>query len=130
MSKGRRRERQADELYSNAGYETFRPPRSKFGETDMLGLFDIMAVKVGEPVRFIQVKSNQVSDVNGWIRNARRFCDPDYVALDYLVCHDYNGWRFIQESADGYETVFDERKHDCNMGEGITEYIRNGEYTE
>ena len=123
--KGNRRERQAEQMYQRAGYKTEICRGLRWGRTDWFGLFDVMAIKEGHKVRFAQVKSNQVSDVNGWIAKARRFCDPKHVALDYLVCHDYKGWRFIQESADGYETVFDERNEDCDMGEGLTEFLRH-----
>lgn len=87
-----------------------------------------MAVKNNKPVRFVQVKSNQVSDVSGWIEDARRFCDPEFVALDYLVCHDYVGWRLIRpDGGTNYRVVLDEREQDCNMGEGVIEYLRREE---
>lgn len=143
MSKGKRRERQAAELYERAGYETFRPQESKFGETDMFGLFDILALGNGE-VRMAQVKSNRAAGLEAWTdevteRFAENGTHPAGIYADYLVCHDREGWRFIG-ACDGtgqWEVFVDEREgHDplespwsigsgtsYDMGEGVVEYL-------
>ena len=123
--KGNRRERQAEEMYQQAGFKTEICRGLRWGNTDWFGLFDIMAIQGGEKVRFVQVKSNQVHKVDDWIAKARRFCPSEHVDLDYLVCHDYEGWRLIREGDDGYTTVYDERDDVCKMGEGLTQYLKN-----
>lgn len=130
MSKGKRRERQADDIYADAGYVTFRPPRTKYDETDIFGLFDLLAIGHGH-VRLIQVKgtSSNVAygpwfeAVKGWVHdNVRR--PPRSLVHDFVICYDREGWRLIGEGGDGPETFVDERELDCNMGDGLREYLR------
>lgn len=54
--------RAEDDLIAD-GYRTWRTRRQRFGNMDMFGLFDVVAVhpKPGMMMRFIQVKTNYVS---------------------------------------------------------------------
>lgn len=149
MTKGKRRERQASELYEQAGYETFRPQESKWGETDMFGLFDILAIPGRHEdrtaihpretsVRLAQVKSNRASGIEQWCRDVTGLLGGP-VKADFLVCHDREGWRLLCPYSDKMHKkpvpidsiepyiLVDERELDCNMGEGIIEYLRRDE---
>lgn len=130
MSKGKRRERQARDIYEAAGYETFAPQESKFGPTDMFGLFDFLAVPTGEgaygPSHLAQVKSNQTRGIAAWMQEARRFHKRRGLVVRYLICYDGEGWRVDAPNDDSstYTTVVDEREEDAKMGEPYTEYLR------
>jgi Holliday junction resolvase len=124
--KGERREREACELYENAGYRTERSVKSNRFDTrsDWFNLFDIMAVAPGEQLRFAQVKSNTATGVREWMTDVTRFAPPT-VTLDFLVCHDREGWRLIQPhfGDQKYVTVVDERAEDGEMGESLTQHL-------
>lgn len=126
MSKGKRREREAAELYEQAGYETYRPQESKWGETDIFGLFDVLAIKPGEDSLFAQVKSNRVRGIREWFRDVEDVLGPGPARVHYLVAHDGEGWRLAQRSGDGYEWFVDERDRDVTMGAGVVEYLSDG----
>lgn len=142
MSKGYRREKQAAELYNKAGYETYRPPRTKFNETDMWGLFDMIAVpgtddnnkrvlRENAPIRFVQVKSNRASGIEAWCTEvAERFRGP--CVADFLVCYDREGWRLLSPTLKrndngtvAHETLIDERGLDCEMGGVLVSYLQD-----
>lgn len=123
MSKGKRRERQAAELYEGAGYETFRPQESKFGETDMFGLFDILAINADGNVVLSQVKANQTRGLAEFDANAQLFIQHPNIDVHYLVCVDRQGWRLSEFEPSGYHWAVDERDMDCSMGEGVIEYL-------
>jgi Holliday junction resolvase len=123
--KGARREREACELYEAAGYRTERSVKSNAYDTrsDWFNLFDIMAIEPGGHIRFAQVKSNTASGVRDWMEQAERLAPPD-VALDFLVCHDREGWRLLKPHEEArYVTVVDERKGDEPMGGHLVEYL-------
>lgn len=140
--KGKRRESEASKIYEQAGYETYRPQESKWGETDMFGLFDMIAVpgtddnnkrvlRENAPVRFVQVKSNRASGIEAWCTEvAERFRGP--CVADFVVCHDREGWRLLsptlKRNEDGtvaHETLIDERELDCEMGSVLVNYLEN-----
>lgn len=130
MSKGKRRERQAAELYKRAGYETFRPQESKWGETDMFGLYDMVAHKPTMRTHWVQVKSNRAAGIRSWCENARRFLGPHSRPL-MAVCYDQEGWRVLRPTAPGhperaFTAVVDERDEECEMGELVVEYLQGG----
>jgi len=43
MNTGKETEQAAVDLYEQAGYETYRPPKAKYGEQDVFGLYDLLA---------------------------------------------------------------------------------------
>lgn len=132
--KGKRTEREAASLYEDAGYRTFRPQESKFGETDMFGLFDVLAILprrfediVANPVRLVQVKSNTASGIHEWVEETQEFLQPG-VTAEYLVKTDREGWRLMKpvnvtDTGWTYRTEVDERKQDVNIGEGVRAYL-------
>lgn len=122
MTKGQRNERKAAECYQAAGYETYRPETSKWDENDVFGLYDMLAFKPGE-LRMIQVKTNRAAGVRSWMPTARAFESVSGVCVDFAVRHDREGWRLMQPTSDGYETVYDGRDSDANMGEGLSAFL-------
>lgn len=125
--KGDRRERDAVEIYNGAGYRCERAVQANYGtRSDWFGMFDIMAMAPGTDFRLAQVKSNTASGVQDWMRRVERLLPPGLEA-DFLVCHDRQGWRMLRpvEGDQSYETVVDERKMDCNMGEGVRDWLKN-----
>lgn len=122
--KGDRRERQAEKFYEQAGYKTEKSQGMRWDRTDWFGHFDLMAVRKDE-MRFVQVKSNGARGIEDILRWAKRYL-PAGIKLDMIVAHDREGWRLMHLWPDGdtYTTAVDEREMDCNMGEGVVEYLR------
>lgn len=130
MSKGKRRERQAAELYQQAGYATYRPQESQWGETDMYGLFDMLAIGHGE-TRLVQVKATSSRvPYTGWFDSVEKWVTesgirPPYSMYhDFLICYDNEGWRLIGETQEGPETLVDERDSTDKMGKGVVEWLQ------
>lgn len=125
--KGARRERQLRDLYERAGYETFSPQESKYGETDIFGEFDVLALgPEPEPVHLVQVKANQPASIRAWCEPALEYA-RDGVRVRLAVCYDREGWRFIDPVPGGHQTVLDERDQDVPLGEGVVEFLHGGE---
>jgi hypothetical protein len=125
MSKGDRRERQAVDLLQRGGFATYRPATVKFGENDVFGLFDILAVKPDHgAVKAIQVKSNRATGINAWARHTALFRSLGW-ETEYWVPEDMMGWRIIEcFGADSHVQSYDERSHPCDMGEGVVKLLR------
>lgn len=129
MSKGNRRERQALQLYSEAGWMAYRPATVQFGENDVFGLFDVLAVDPGSGrCHAVQVKSNSASGVRGWMRKVWPFRNAGWRPF-YAVPHDGEGWRILAPPRDddsrAYTAVVDERETDGNMGEGVVRWLND-----
>lgn len=126
MSKGSRRERECVEHYQAAGFATYRPATVRYGENDMFGLFDVLAVSPRhDRVHAVQVKSNTASGIRSWQRQTWLFRALDWRTL-YAVPVDKRGWRLLEATDSGTETLVDERELDCAMGQGVREYLRMG----
>ena len=130
MSKGSRREREAVELYQRAGFATYRPATVRFGENDIFGLFDLLAVSPShDSVRAVQVKSNQPSGLSGWRRHTDLWRRLGWVT-EYAVPVDNAGWAIYDAGKDPVDgrrparLAFDESETDYDMGDGIVEYLR------
>lgn len=127
MSKGTRREREAVELYQRARMAVYRPATVRFGENDMFGLFDLLALSPRHTsVHAVQVKSNGARGISKWTRHTELFRQLGWRTF-YLCPHDNQGWRLIE--CDGYGThgltVVDERDSNVPMGEGIVRYLED-----
>lgn len=129
MSKGSRRERQAVELYQQAGMGTYRPATVQFGENDMMGLFDLLAFSPSHSsVHAVQVKSNRAVGIRAWGRHTRLFRRLGFRTF-YLVPYDSQGWRLIEcETKLGGGTVSKDRVDErdssgVQMGSEVTEWL-------
>ena len=122
MSKGSRREREAVELYQRARMAAYRPATVRFGENDMFGLFDLLAVSPRHThVHAVQVKSNGARGIGKWNRHTELFRQLGFRTF-YLVPYDNQGWRLI-ECDGGTNDVVDERNENVPMGEGIVYWL-------
>lgn len=139
MSKGKRNEREAAEIYEAAGFDTFRPQESKFGETDMFGLFDILAIKPDShtETRFVQVKTNRPEGVEAWVEEAYPYAGLGRL-VEMVVAYDGHGgphpvpkrWRLIQPEPMGDAVEPEDRVDERNdtvpaEGEGVAEYLED-----
>lgn len=135
--KGQRNEKAAADLYEKAGYETYRPPRARGGPTDILGEFDLLAVRPGEgPMRFVQVKTNGATGKEDFAERTIGYSFP-FTVVELLVRYDGKPgphtpgprWRLLQPFADPsqrMETVLDEREDDVpDSGEGLVEFLQD-----
>jgi len=126
MSKGTRNEREAVEFLQEAGYATYRPATVRFGENDMFGLFDVLALGPSQPMRAIQVKSNRAVGIKAWRRHTALF-RAHGMLTEYWVRIDNAGWRVIVCTDDGRETVVDEREHTETIGTQLLEYLESSQ---
>lgn len=123
MGKGARRERQAAELFRSAGWAVYRPATVKYGENDVFGLFDLLAISPAHSrVRAVQVKSNGARGIRAYQRQTWLWRRLGW-RCHYLVAYDDEGWRYINVYDDGWCNVVDERDRDCAMGEAVTEWL-------
>lgn len=147
MSKGSNNEREAASLLHAAGYAPYRPATVRFGENDVWGMFDVLAVSPdSRPDRFVQVKSNGPNGPSSFFRKAWLFAS-ERRRVELWSKYDGEGWRIdqaacggVQESSDGrkqgYRTAYDERDDDrvaghrgtpLNLGDGVVEWLQRGE---
>ena len=116
--KGDRRERQARTILQEDGYNTESPNSTPYQQqvVDFFEVFDIMAVKPGEPVFFVQVKSNTARGIRTFHKECIEQQIPfDHVRVEFWVCHDGEGWRIFEITENGHEKVYDERDTNKNV---------------
>lgn len=124
--KGNRRERQAQRLLEEMGYEVSIAKNHKWGANDYFNLYDILAVHPEKKPKLIQVKSNGTGGALGKTgRKSADLVNTDYIDIEYWVCYDYDGWKVRRMDDDGEWTVLlDERDEDANMGEHLLREYR------
>lgn len=124
MTVGTRREREARDLYEAAGYDTFSPPRTKFGDNDIFNQFDILAAKYAATPRLVQVSTN-ANGRKDFMVDAATFWSRGFVP-EYIQVYKREGWRLMQpvDGTGEWETIVDDREHDGGMGAGIVEYLK------
>ena len=126
MSKGSRRERELVQILQKAGMATYRPATVRYGENDMFGLFDVLALSPShQKVHAIQVKSNRAVGIRKWTRNTQLFRNIGWIT-HYAVPVDKQGWRLLTCSSEGIDTTVDERTEDTSMGDCIADYFSGG----
>lgn len=126
MGKGSRRERECAALFQRAGFATYRPATVRFGENDVWGLFDVLAISVHGRLWAVQVKSNRASGIRAWTRHTRLWRRHGFVTA-YAIPVDGEGWRLVECTDDGTHDLVDERDADVNMGEGVVAYLEDVE---
>jgi len=131
MSKGSRRERELVELLKNAGMATYRPATVRYGENDMFGLFDVLAISPSHSAVYaIQVKSNKAVGIEKWGRNTQLFRSIGWETY-YAVPVDNQGWKLLdpgEEPNDGRKSaavLVDESELNGSMGEHITGFFEH-----
>lgn len=124
MGKGDRRERQAVSLLQRAGYATYRPATVRFGENDMFGLFDVMAMAPHRPPRAVQVKSNRATGIRAWTRHTSLWRAHGFLT-EYWVPVDNRGWRVIAARDNGHMDVYDGRGSPHAIGDGLVRWLQS-----
>lgn len=109
---GKTSERKAESVYNTAGYRTWTPPKAKFREQDVFGLFDILCLGHGQ-LRAVQVKTNAARGIEKWSTDAGHVEDVvDGLNAEMIVRYPDEGWRLLQPTDGGYTVVFDGREID------------------
>lgn len=119
---------------------TYRPATVRFGENDMMGLFDVMAFSPSHPrLLAVQVKSNSATGIRGWKGHTKLFRELGMKTL-YAVPIDNEGWVIYdcgQEPDDGRRAarvVVDEREMDHisshrgtegSLGDGVVQWLKS-----
>jgi hypothetical protein len=109
MSNGRTYEKDVLNLYQQAGYRTYLPPKAKFREQDVFGLFDLLAFG-HDRLEAVQVKgSRDAAGINDWFEDARVF-EEILTDLRLSFIHRSEGaWRVARTTPDGWTWVYDGR---------------------
>lgn len=129
-TKGKRNERHCREIYETAGFAAYSPQESKWGETDIYNLFDVLAVDPTgcHRVHLVQVKTNAARGIQTWVQDAARFATPHTRPL-MAVRHDRDGWRVlgVDDAQDGYTTLCDGREHDATIGQAYLQWLQSSD---
>jgi len=92
-AKGNRTERKAEDRLKEQGYSCSRMPHTRYGDSDHFNLFDILAVQPGEPVKFIQVKTNTPPNLSEFKEKALETAPLKHGEIEIWTWHDYQGWK-------------------------------------
>lgn len=118
-SKGDRREREAKELLEEQDYIVHKKVNNQYDSGDIYGLFDLVAVKPSEKVKFIQVKSNGTGgELGNTMDEAAELLPLEHVEVEFWIAYDYEGWRVLRMREEWMELV-DERGKSSAMGEHL-----------
>jgi len=123
MGKGAKNEREAAHAFQAAGWATYRPATVRYGENDIFGLFDLLAVHPDrQRVRAVQVKTNGNRGITSWQRQTWLFRRLGW-ATDYLSRHDREGWVMTAVTDAKRCVVVDERDTSGNIGDDLTAFL-------
>jgi len=126
--KGKAREQAFAELLEAVNYTTWRPPKAKFREQDVFGIYDVLAHKQGL-LYGCQVRS-RAAGITEYFESAAEFFPP-LVPL-YAVYVDVDGadaedepiaWRLATQDREGYHWAVDERGMEVDAGEQVREWL-------
>lgn len=130
--KGDRRERQAEKIYREAGFLTWRPARSRAGKNDIFGLYDMVALGP-RGLDLVQIKANGARGIEDFRRNTYPFQTTRGICPVMMVCYDGQGghdptpprWRVVIPSGEeSHVDVVDERDDGVpDDGEGVLEWL-------
>jgi len=118
--KGGTRERQCVKALERAGWKAHKKVNNTYDNSDIWGLFDVIATKKGEKPLYIQVKSNTTDGALKQIKN-KEFLNPEHMNIQVWVAHDYNGWRVKKLEEEEWKQPVDERKNSRKFGEEVVE---------
>jgi len=110
-AKGNCIERKAEDKLEEQGFECSRMPHTRYGDSDHFNLYDLIAVKPGEKIRLIQVKSNQKPNLTVLREKSEELAPFQHATVESWTWFDYEGWVIdvLTPAQDGWETVLDER---------------------
>lgn len=135
-TKGRDTEQRAVSLYQQAGFETWLPPKAKFREQDVFGLFDLLAFGHGI-LAAVQVKTNRVDGINQWFADATPFEEHlrdwrvEFLCLSETDADDdgVEGWRLARPVDDdgrrmSYQWVYDGREIEATPSDALLDVLQ------
>lgn len=123
-SKGRQSELDAKDAYEAAGYRVYHPPKAKYREQDVFGLFDLWSYHPQVGFVGTQIKTNRAQGINAFFESAEPFREAENVRVEFLVRHEGDGWRLAEATEGGYEWVYDDRDDgNGELAEGLTSHI-------
>jgi len=109
-TKGTETEQAAGALYEQADYEVYIPPKAKWREQDVFGLFDLLAVGHGQMVG-AQVKTNRVRQLADWMEQATVYAEMvEGLRVEYAVLYEGEGWKIYRPDESGYTVAYDGRE--------------------
>lgn len=111
-AKGNRLEREAEEKLQEKGYQTARMPHTRYGDSDFYNMYDIIAMKPGEPFKLVQVKANQASGVNELKNDSLEAAPFKHAEVELWQKFDYEGWKIrrLNKETEDWELIEDQRK--------------------
>lgn len=119
--KGDRREREAKKLLQQQGYTVHKKVNNSYDSGDIYGLFDLVAVKPDEKVKFIQVKSNGTGGaLTETMSESADILPLEHADVEFWLCYDREGWRVLR-MRDEWMELIDERDKKGKMGEYLLE---------
>jgi len=112
--KGRDAEHYVAGRLEEAGYECYIPPKAKYREQDVFGLFDILCFGNGRLLG-VQVKAGRdAAGIKSWFHDARIYEETvDDLRIGFVhVCGE--DIRLAYSAPDGYEWTVDERSENTD----------------
>lgn len=104
QKKGDRNEREAANILSRV-YGAGVDKVDRYGTNDPLGMVDVLAVKPGRKVLFVQVKTNRFTAEarRKYKKTARRKLPDAHAVFEVWVRVDYEGWRMYRYDPESEE---------------------------
>lgn len=93
--KGNRIENEAKKILQKVGYRVEKV--DTFTNHDPFRLLDLLAIKDGKRTKFVQVKSNSISEKQMGLYGQYCYTKlPSHIDFEVWVKHDYQGWEFYR----------------------------------
>lgn len=106
---GRETEREVEDLLEESGFETYLPPKAKYREQDVFGLYDILAFGLGR-LYCIQVKGGRdASGIEAWFEAASTHEEHVEGLFVQFWHRKEDAWRIAVPDGDSYLWVYDGR---------------------
>ena len=122
LEKGNRHENEAKNILKRvygAGVEKV----DGWGNSDPFGFVDLIAMKPGGPVKFVQVKTNGfTAEDRRKYRKRTRKLPPEHAEFEVWVRYDRRGWELFEFDGDEFEKVH--QIPVCDMSKARENYVR------
>lgn len=103
LEKGNRHENEAKQILKRvygAGVEKV----DAWGNHDPFGFVDLIAMQAGEPIRFVQVKTNRFTEKDRQKYSRKtRVLPYEHAKFEVWVRVDYEGWELYEYDGDDFE---------------------------
>lgn len=120
---GRETEGRCMDCLQYHGFQVYQPPKAKYREQDVFGLFDVLAFGHGK-MEMIQVKGGSTArGIEDWTEFAREF-EEELTDVSVSMWHrKQEHWRILVPAPDSYEVAYDGRKSDVQDFTRIEDYL-------